>query len=402
MNAASGALFVISGIAVFVLARRRAEVRLLGVTIALWGFLEPLGTIAEGSLVEATLCGVLLVAAVVLAWRYPAQATRTDSWRLAVALALCVGWSALAMRRNFGPGRFDDLLQGVAAPPLAAGFFLAALAFLPTAFALRALTRPQDAPRLAPLTLVFGLYGAYNGARIIVWLIQDHAVFGPLVLFHLALNLLPAALWLVVGAVTGEGRRGRNVALAIAAAALAGAAVTAAVGSDRTREFGVPGALQTVAWAVLAFAVLRRGLLGRDLPRIVVARGPLAAGALAALFVVAQVAQNFFSAEYGLLTGGIVAGAFLFMAQPLQRMAERLATGERAASSPAPASRPEAEAGREDAYRSALRFALRDRVLTRAEELHLHEIAEHMGISGRRAHELLMEIEAERGGQGAP
>src|SRR5204863_2694547 len=74
--------------------------------------------------------------------------------------------------------------------------------------------------------------------------------------------------------------------------------------------------------------------------------------ALALVFIVAQVAQNFFSAKYGLYLGGVVAGTFLFAASPLQRAMERT-SGRPAAVSErqlptAPSDRDEA-AGRREA-----------------------------------------------------
>jgi hypothetical protein len=115
-----------------------------------------------------------------------------------------------------------------------------------------------------------------------------------------------------------------------------------------------------------------------------VSKGAVGAGALAVLFIVAQVAQNFFSAQYGLYMGGIIAGTFLFVASPVQKAIER-----RAGNAPAKAgTRP----GKEEAYRSALRFALRDRALSPQERIALAHLADELGLTAGRAAELESEV----------
>ncbi|HEX9815706.1 MAG TPA: hypothetical protein VGB18_01890 [Candidatus Thermoplasmatota archaeon] len=96
----------------------------------------------------------------------------------------------------------------------------------------------------------------------------------------------------------------------------------------------------------------------------------------------------------GVVLGGAAAGALLFAAVPLQRAAERLTGRETPRSAPAQAS------GKEDAYRAALRLALRDRVLTREEELGLALLSDELGLTSRRAREIQYDVEAE--GRPAP
>lgn len=50
---------------------------------------------------------------------------------------------------------------------------------------------------------------------------------------------------------------------------------------------------------------------------------------------------------------------------------------------------------RESSSREAVRLALRDRTLTSAERVHLHRLAEDLGIGGARAAEIQHEIETE-------
>jgi hypothetical protein len=118
----------------------------------------------------------------------------------------------------------------------------------------------------------------------------------------------------------------------------------------------------------------------------------LATGALASLFIVAQVAQNFLAAQYGLLMGGVVAGTVVFAASPIQRAMEAK-TSRRSSEPTAIAAAPVAR--REQTYRKALRLAMRDRKLTAEEESHLFELAEDLGIGAGRAFQLKREIEEE-------
>ncbi|MEA3165206.1 MAG: hypothetical protein QOJ26_50 [Thermoplasmata archaeon] len=160
--------------------------------------------------------------------------------------------------------------------------------------------------------------------------------------------------------------------------------------------YGINGVLRILGWTFLVFAILKADLLGVPLPHLAVSRGAVAAGSLAVLFIVAQVAQNFFSAQYGLLTGGVIAGAFLFAASPAQRAFERMgerkpakALGRRAAMSP----------GRQqlEAFRGAVRLAWKDRRFDQAEEFALAELADSMGLTATQATAIRHDVEREKG-----
>lgn len=155
----------------------------------------------------------------------------------------------------------------------------------------------------------------------------------------------------------------------------------------------LPGIVRTIAALLVVFALTSGALDNGTRPAPAVRRSTMAAGALAVLFIVAQVAQNFLSAQYGLLMGGIVAGTFLFAASPIQRALEARGSPPRVEldETPRNASR------REAAYLDACRFAMRDRRLTRAEEARLHRLADELGLTPSRAHELLVQAEAEAG-----
>jgi hypothetical protein len=86
----------------------------------------------------------------------------------------------------------------------------------------------------------------------------------------------------------------------------------------------VPGAAQghdpwrmhdlgrVLGWGILVFAIAKYDLLGLPWPQSAVRRAAVAGGALAVLFGVARVAQNFVSAESGLLLGVVFTVVFIF------------------------------------------------------------------------------------------
>ena len=195
--------------------------------------------------------------------------------------------------------------------------------------------------------------------------------------------LVAYTAWLVVrGCPPGAERFARRAFAAVLLVGLAGCLLP-----EATANIGPYGILRTAGVVLLVLAVVRYDVLGVPLPRLVVRRGVLTGAALAVLFIVAQVAQNFFSAKYGLLMGGVLAGAFVFAASPIQRAIER-ASGH---SRPNPASAGSAVAG----YKAALRAAMRDGTLTRREERHLAEVAVALGISPVQALDLRDEVERE-------
>ena len=148
---------------------------------------------------------------------------------------------------------------------------------------------------------------------------------------------------------------------------------------------------------LLGYAVLRGQMHGLDLKvRFAIKTSTVAAIFLAVLFIVANIAQNFLGGQYGVVVGGAAAGLLFFAMAPIQRAAERLA--ERAVPAVAPASAPLGGFNqREASYRDAVQFALRDRRLSRAEEVKLHGLAEQLGIGAKRAHEILVQAESETG-----
>ena len=151
-------------------------------------------------------------------------------------------------------------------------------------------------------------------------------VGSPIVGFVDYVRLLGFALYAasIVGGLraTGgpHGRLARNLTLGLLACVALTMFVTPSPGIQRS---GIGGILLITAGLLALWGMLKFGLLGRDPGKPILSPATLAAIGLAALFMTAQVAQNFLSDELGLLAGGLVAGAAVFAAYPIQRAAER-------------------------------------------------------------------------------
>lgn len=146
------------------------------------------------------------------------------------------------------------------------------------------------------------------------------------------------------------------------------------------------GVVRICAGALLALAILRHDMLGADLGARTTRRSSTAIVALAALFVVAQVAIPFVSGAAGLALGGVVAAGLTVIAPAMQRTMER-----RDGASMVP---PSSE--KLDTYRDAIRYALRDGTMTRREEMHLAKLAQQLGIGAADALRVRHEVEDER------
>ncbi len=156
------------------------------------------------------------------------------------------------------------------------------------------------------------------------------------------------------------------------------------------------GIARTLTVVILAYAILRHQLLGIDVKvRWGISKTTLAGIFVAVFFVTSEVAQQFFGERLGgPYVGIIAAGLLVFAIAPLSRFADGLAAKAvpLATTHVAPTS---ASQEPEDLYRIALRVALRDRRITRNEEIDLHRLAAGLGIEPARAHELLAETELE-------
>lgn len=142
-------------------------------------------------------------------------------------------------------------------------------------------------------------------------------------------------------------------------------------------DSGFGGIVSLASLLGIGYAIFRLDLLGAVVPRP--KAGLLAAVGLAVLFITAQVAQNFLSDELGLLAGGVVAGAAVFVAYPIQRAAER--TMERGA-----------KRGPAGEYRALVEHAWSDGVFGPKEHLILSETRRRLGLGAEAAQAIEDEV----------
>jgi hypothetical protein len=111
-------------------------------------------------------------------------------------------------------------------------------------------------------------------------------------------------------------------------AVVSGALVNAASQADLSLYPGLflIGVWRIVLPAMAAYAIVRHRLFDLDLKiRWTLRRGTIVGVFLAVFFVTNQVAQNFLSAKYGVVAGGVSAGLLLFALSPLERLGHRVA-----------------------------------------------------------------------------
>lgn len=415
VRAAGSFLLAPVGVAAILLARGNRGALALGSLLVVQGLYwggqnlfngnETAGIYWTPAATLLVLAGLLARIALFMSWPMPMRATETKWAWLALAIGAAVaaafaasiialpgGWEEMRARATVPESHIGWTYARIPLEVMREGLNAAVLVFLPLRFLASA---PEDTDlrtrsAWGAILLIFTPFslGAWlaGGGSLAVAFTTDAS--------ETSLLFVGIPLWLLATR-KPQGHFAARVAIGLAAFAFLGYAFHAIFHEPRVGNMIVGVERSTYAF-LFAYGIARLGLLGHEIKLRTARRGTVAMAALASLFVVAQIAQEFLSAQYGLLMGGIVAGALLFVANPVQRAMERVVGGRDAATPPgAEATRDDATA-REDAYRDALRFALRDDTLTREEELRLHGIAEHMGITGRRAHALLMEIETER------
>ncbi|MEK6985178.1 MAG: hypothetical protein AABX89_02185 [Candidatus Thermoplasmatota archaeon] len=201
------------------------------------------------------------------------------------------------------------------------------------------------------------------------------------------LTPLATGIFLVAGACSaavalsllGLGRVGtwsRWVPVSVMLASFAVATIELLNDASGGKDYGLGGIVTLVGLAGVAFALVRLNLLGVPLTQRRLRAGTLASVGLAALFITAQVAQNFLSDTFGLLIGGIVAGAVVFVAFPLQRAAERSLERRKAvAGEDSPAAK----------YRRLVETAWQDGKLGANERLLLSESMTMLGVDAETA-----------------
>ena len=397
INAGGAFLFLVAGIVILLVARQtRLGLRLGGFAVT-FGLLYVLSNLIDGQgLVSAigffalglavAVCLVILVLEVL---RQVSAAAR----RTVAALAAGAGLGAGIIAGAFGVAVLDDPAVWT---EIGAGFLvLYPLQFLIEPLLVVLLLACGQAPLGGSLPqykgrLMLGLAAGLFAVHIVMGAASaanqgaggaERAAEGVEILFGV---LAATTAWFVLrGAPPGAERFARLAFAAIVITGLAGCLLP--VLPDRAEAIGPFGILRSIGAVLLVLAVLKHDVLGVPLPRLVVRRGFLTGGALAVLFIVAQVAQNFFSARYGLLLGGILAGAFVFAASPVQRAIERQGAPQK----------PVAPSRSARGYKAALRAAMRDGNLSHREERHLAEVATALGITPVQALDLQDEVARE-------
>lgn len=406
LRSAGPLLFTLLGVALVVWSRGRREPILVGATMATISamLVASNAVLAGGGAAFLTLATVLAALAILSAVGFAAHVVTTTphpqrAWSLLLALASipCL-W--LTYEASYGDSlvAYGAVIPAELMPQFTVYFEVAYVAIpihavLVGLMALRAAGDARALATSAGVAAVFGiLWGIIFGGEALAWAGTDYAR-APLIM--LAIFLVGALLWLVPMIVHGS-RAARAVVLALLTGALLGMLRVVQTGESLQLDPYAPqGIARLVAWAILARTALTAGWL--DTGYVSRHRAGLAATALAALFIVAQLAEQLLNAELGLLVGSVVAGALFFAANPIQRAMEsvlhtREPDSPPSVEGPLAARGPSATQVNEAAYVNALRLALRDRALAPEEIVQLHDLAERLGIGAGRAHALYVDI----------
>lgn len=257
------------------------------------------------------------------------------------------------------------------------------------------LRREQEHEAQAQIGLTatgFALYYVYFPAFGLIRALgtPDAALPTFFVLARFAATLLVGLLFLY--ATVGPAPRiARNTSLVLIAVATTGAMMAAFA-----PEWSVAGPVRIVMVLLIGYAIVRYRLLGIDVKlRFAISKSTIAAVFIAIFFIASEAAQQFFGDRFesGYL-GILAAGALVFAIAPLSRVADRLAEKAVPLAGPVVAVVAAGSAGKEEAYRAALRVALRDKRLSRDEEIGLAHLSDELGLTHKRARELWHEVEA--------
>ncbi|HVL87587.1 MAG TPA: histidine kinase N-terminal 7TM domain-containing protein [Candidatus Thermoplasmatota archaeon] len=309
------------------------------------------------------------------------------------ALAILLGLTLLAeLALLSDPKLYWDLrgLEGLRAAdvvhfplpkgPLHAAFGATVLAFgaLVLVFVRDALSLPAGRMRNSVLLVAMGfaLVVAHDAVGRLAGPPKGEPVVDALVAASLVVVALACAILTRVP--VGADRTRRAFVPLVVLAAVSGAVPHALpVGSEAqlAASFVLSSLWRFALPLLVAFAILRHQMFGIELGvKRTISRGTLAGLFLASVFVAAKLGENLAESAFGdngVLLGGIAAGLFLFLLNPLQRFAERVA--EAAMPDIKPPSRM-SPTEREHAYREAAQAAWADGTLTRKERILLDRL----------------------------
>ncbi|MBI4392320.1 MAG: hypothetical protein HY556_00785 [Euryarchaeota archaeon] len=292
-------------------------------------------------------------------------------------------------------------------------FFLTTLpAFASQGVALLVLARrpagdPSSPTRRSHLLLGIGLlvYPLHRGAYLVVDYFLDPLSVARVTASNrfVLLGELATAVFLLFAAYLAIMRLARthpeHAGLVLAAGVGLGSGILRAL-TDALPSYFYFGVANLVLPLVATYALLRHNLFGLDFRvRWAISKSTIAAVFIAVFFVASEAAQQFFGEAFqSNYVGILAAGALVFAIAPLSRLADRLA--EKAvpvAAGTGPVEASASDTRGADAYRHAVRLALRDRRLTPGEEVALAHVAQGLGLTPVEAIRLRHEVEAETG-----
>jgi hypothetical protein len=387
VDGASGMLLAIIGAGSLAFARDRRG-RLMSLCVVAFGAWKVVDNFLRADspsaqLVIDALAGATVLACGVLSVDLARGATKAQRAALAGAVLVMLMASGLVVARGYDVrGGPIGLLNGLEN-------FLAALAlvFVGASASVAFATEERRDHRIGLALLAFALapWGLWQVVPYPTDL-RNLELIGALT----AAAIVSLLCWLIPVARGPDRRIARTVTLTFLGAALLMMTWNLGLkfaGLDPSRDYGVSGIIRTIGAVGLVFAIVKFDLLGAPLPKLVIRSGQAAGVFLALLLIVAQVAQNFLAAKYGLLLGGVIAGCFLFAASPVQRMIER--RGERRVGVQPASSQSEL------VFKAAVRTAISEGPVTPAQERHLSEVAHHLGIGAMDMIRLKQEVETE-------
>ncbi len=399
VNAGGAAIFVLLGIAILAVGRAQRRGVILGALAITFGMayvfqnvlpgVGPDGAAIEGPALPLFLAAAVpaILLAVLLAWHLAAGLPgRIQGFVGAAAALFTVIGVVLIVYIETSPAQYGLPATLDGRLNFYPNMFMApAVLVLVAVLGARArrASHEREARAMAGLALAFGPWAAFSWMTIFATALHWDALPQTVIIVGAALGGACMLTWAPFGRPL-ERRFARLSYLLLVAAAVLGLVLSPSYLQHIT-QFGLFGVFRTIGAVFLVLAVVKYDLLGVPLPHVVVKRGVVAGAALAILFIVAQITQNFLSAQYGLLGGGVIAGTFLFAASPVQRAIENRQS--KTAASPAH------EAGNDDSFREAVELAFKDRRFTPQEEMALARLATRLGVSAERATEIRHAVE---------